>query len=490
MQEPNVMRPKLRNAVTAALLATTIVGGATAYAVVPEPAAVPAPATQAPSTATMRAAGFADLVQQVRPAVVNISVTEKARKLAAEEIPEPFRRFFQGFPQQRGPRHGLGSGFIIDPEGWIVTNNHVVDGAEKVIVTLEDGTELPATVKGRDPKTDVALIKVEAPQPLAYVRWGESDAARVGDWVVAVGNPFGLGGSVSAGIISARGRDINEGPYDDFIQIDAPINPGNSGGPLFDQLGRVIGISTAIYSPNGGSVGIGFAVPSAIAQKVVAQLKEEGKVERGWLGVQLQPLTPALAKAMGRESVAGALVAGVTPDSPAAKAGLQQGDVVTAAGGKPVKTPRDLARMVGDAKPGNTLALAVARSGSDKTLEAKLGSQPNEALAENVPPADAQEGPKLGLALAPLTPSARAQLGLDSAVKGALIAGIEPGSPAAESGLRPGDVILRVGGDAVDGPGTAVAKLRAARNQKKEAVPLLVMREGTPYYLALELKQA
>jgi serine protease Do len=488
MQEWNAMPPKLRNAATAALLATTVLGGAAAYAVVPDPAA--GPTTQAPSTETMRRAGFADLVQQVRPAVVNIAVTEKAQKLAAQDIPEPFRRFFQEMPQQRGTRHGLGSGFIVDPDGWIVTNNHVVDGAEKVIVTLEDGTELPAVVKGRDTKTDVALIKVDAPQKLPYLEWGDSDAARVGDWVIAVGNPFGLGGSVSAGIISARGRDINEGPYDDFIQIDAPINPGNSGGPLFDQSGNVIGIDTAIYSPTGGSVGIGFAVPSAIAQKVVAQLKEHGSIERGWLGVQLQPLTSSLAKAMGREGVAGALVAGVSADSPAAKAGLQQGDVVTKVAGKPIKTPRDLARAVGDQKPGAKLDITVARDGKEKSLTATLGTSPKEDVAENTPQGGEEEGPKLGLALAQLTPQARAQLGLDSSVKGALIAGIEPGSPAAESGLRPGDVILRVGGDSVDGPGSAVAKLRAARNQKKEAVPLLVMREGTPYYLALELKHA
>jgi serine protease Do len=488
MQEWNAMPPKLRNAVTAALLATTFLGGAAAYAVVPDTGT--APATQAPSTPTMRSAGFADLVQAIRPAVVNIAVTERVSGPSIQNIPEPFRRFVPDLPQPHGTRPGLGSGFIIDPDGWIVTNNHVVDGAEKVVVTLEDGTELQAVVKGRDPKTDVALIKVDAPQKLPYVKWGNSDAARVGDWVIAVGNPYGLGGSVSAGIISARGRDINEGPYDDFIQIDAPINPGNSGGPLFDQSGRVIGIDTAIYSPTGGSVGIGFAVPSAIAQKVVAQLKEHGSIERGWLGVQLQPLTKSLAKAMGRSSVDGALVAAVTPDSPAAKGGLQQGDVVLSAGGAAIKTPRDLARAVGDEKPGSKLELGVAREGNEKTLSVTLGSAPKENVAENAQQGGELEGPKLGLALTQLTPAARAQLGLDSSVKGALIAGIEPGSPAAESGLRPGDVILRVGGASVDGPGSAVAKLRAASNQKKEAVPLLVMREGTPYYLALELKHA
>lgn len=482
------MRPNLRFPVTAALLATTVLGGAVLYAPPPGAVAAPAPTMSAPGAPN---AGFADLVERVRPAVVNISVTEKVQRLPMEGIPEPFRRFFQDLPQRRGMRHGLGSGFVVDPDGWIVTNNHVVDGAEKVIVTLEDGTELDAVVKGRDPKTDVALLKVDAPQPLAHVEWGDSDAARVGDWVIAVGNPFGLGGSVSAGIVSARGRNINEGPYDDFIQIDAPINPGNSGGPLFDQSGRVIGIATAIYSPNGGSVGIGFAVPSAIAQNVVAQLKEHGSVERGWLGVQLQPLTRQLAKAMGREDADGALVAGVSPGSPADKAGLQQGDVVIRADGTAVKTPRDLARAVGDRKPGSKLELTVARDGRERTLTATLGNAPkNETVAENAEQDGDRSGARLGLALAPLTPSARAELGLDSSVTGALIARVEPGSPAAKSGLRPGDVILRVGSDAVDGPRSAIAKLSAVRKQKREAVPLLVMRSGTPYYLALELEDA
>jgi serine protease Do len=485
------MKRPMRNAVTAALLATTVLGGAAAYAVVPE-TTMPGAAAPTAQTQAQRVPGFADLVEHVRPAVVNIAVTERARNVAGnQEIPEPLRRFFGNMPQfeQRAPRHGLGSGFIIDPDGWIVTNNHVVDGAEKVLVTLEDGTELPAVVKARDSKTDVALIKVDAQRKLPYVQWGDSDGARVGDWVIAVGNPFGLGGSVSAGIVSARGRNINEGPYDDFIQIDAPINPGNSGGPLFDQSGRVVGITTAIYSPTGGSVGIGFAVPSQIAQKVIAQLKENGTVERGWLGVAMQPLSPELAKALGRPNVAGALVANAQADSPAAKAGIEQGDVITAAGGKEIKTPRDLARVVGDTKPGSKLELTLAREGKERTVTVAVGKPPQEDVADASTPQGAEEGgPKIGLALAPITPRARNELGLDTTVKGALVAGVEPGSPAAESGLRPGDVILRVAGGTVDGPKSALAMLKHARGQKKEAVPLLVMRDGTPYYLALELK--
>jgi serine protease Do len=485
MQEWNDMHRKTRNSIAAALLATTVLGGAAAYAVAPDAAAAPPVGT----AQVVRAPDFADLVERVRPAVVNIAVTERAKKLAMDNIPEPFRRYFRDAPQGK-PRQGVGSGFIIDPEGWIVTNNHVVDGAEKVVITLEDGSELPAVVKGRDPKTDVALLKVEASRKLPYVAWGDSDKAREGEWVVAVGNPFGLGGSVTAGIISARGRHIGAGPYDDFIQIDAPINPGNSGGPLFDQSGRVIGISTAIFSPTGSSVGIGFAVPSAIAKNVVAQLKEDGAVERGWLGVSLQSFTPELAKAMGRSVTAGALISSVTPDSPAAKAGLEQGDVVTGVGGKEIKTTRDLARIVGDTKPGQKLDLTVARGGGEKKVSVTIGELQEERVAEAGAQLGEEGGPKIGLALAPITPQARVELGLDSNVKGAVVARILPESPAAKSGLRPGDVILRVAGETVDGPEKAVGKLRAAQAEKKEAVPLLVMREGTPYYLALDLKQA
>ena len=256
--------------------------------------------------------------------------------------------------------HALGSGFIIDASGYIVTNNHVVDHATKIVVTLDDGSSFPATVKGRDEKTDLALLKIDARKSLPYVTFGNSDQVRVGDWVIAVGDSFGLGGTVTAGIVSAHGRDLNSGPYDDFLQIDAPINPGNSGGPLFDQSGHVIGVDTAIYSPNGGSVGIGFAIPSKIVAKVVDQLREHGAVERGWLGVQMEPVTPAIGKALGRPDAKGVIVESVDANSPADRAKLQPGDLITALNGHPVEGAHDLAFSVAAIKPGSE---ATIRSG-------------------------------------------------------------------------------------------------------------------------------
>ena len=264
-----------------------------------------------------------------------------------------FRHFFdQQGSQSAGPTHALGSGFIVDPAGYIVTNNHVVDGARKIIVTLDNGQTYPAKVVGRDAKTDLAVLKIDAGKPLPYVAFGNSDKERVGDWVVAVGNPFGLGGTVTAGIVSAHDRNLNNGPYDDYLQIDAPINPGNSGGPLFNQSGQVIGIDTAIYSPSGGSVGIGFAIPSNIAKNVVAQLREHGKVERGWLGVQMQPLTPSLAKAVGRPDAQGVIVDEVQANSPAAAAKLQQGDVITAFNGEAIKNAAGSGSRRGECRQG------------------------------------------------------------------------------------------------------------------------------------------
>jgi serine protease Do len=275
-------------------------------------------------------------------------------------------------PQQRA----LGSGFIVDPAGYIVTNNHVIDGAREVSVTLSDGTEHRARVIGRDDKTDVALIKIDAGHDLPYVAFGNSDEAHEGDWVLAVGNPYGLGGTVTAGIISAHGRNINEGPYDDFLQIDAPINPGNSGGPLFNQSGQVVGIDTAIYSPSGGSVGIGFAVPSNVAKSVVAQLRKNGSVTRGWLGVSMQSLTPSLAKAVGLTEAKGVLVDEVTPDSPAAVAGLRQGDVITAYNGRSIQDGRDLALAVADTPAGERASLSIWRDARTASLSVLVRSQP------------------------------------------------------------------------------------------------------------------
>lgn len=485
-----------KRTLTALLLTSTILAGGGGYLAARALAAnnnapLNTPAAAMPVQPAAARPGFADLVEKVKPAVVNIATTEKveARQRSSSQPPATMEEFFRQFMEQqqrpRGPQHALGSGFIVDPAGYIVTNNHVVDGAAKIVVTLEDGSEHPAVVKGRDPKTDVALLKIDTAKPLPYVAFGNSDTARIGDWVIAVGNPFGLGGSVSAGIVSARGRDLNNGPYDSFLQIDAPINPGNSGGPIFDAAGQVIGISTAIYSPSGGSVGIGFGVPSNMASAIVEQLKAGGKVERGWLGVSMQPLTETLAKALGRPNTHGVLVNDVQPDGPAAQGGLQQGDVVTAINGRPIKDARDLATQVAGLKAGNNAKLTYWRDGREKVLAVTIGSQPTDQSAA-LNDADTGEA-KVGLSLAPLNPEVRGRLGLDGATKGVVVAEVAPSSKAEESGVRPGDLIVGVAGKSVATPSQAVAAIKAAQHDKKEAVTLLVMRGGTTYYLALQL---
>lgn len=484
---------RLKGAVIAVLLASTVLSGGGGYLAARAYAANDAPITIAPSEQPMMTAkpSFADLVEKVKPAVVNISTTEKVENKQRQKQMPPgsledfFRQFMEQGQRRRGPQHALGSGFIVDPSGYIVTNNHVIEDAAKIVVTLDDGSEHPAIVKGRDAKTDVALLKIESKAPLPYVAFGDSDKARIGDWVIAVGNPFGLGGSVSAGILSARGRNLNSGPYDNFLQIDAPINPGNSGGPIFDATGRVIGISTAIYSPSGGSVGIGFGVPSNLAGKIVAQLKDGGKVERGWLGVSMQPMTESLAKAVGRKSADGVLVNEVMADGPAAKAGLRQGDVVVTMNGQSIKDPRDLATQVAALKAGDSAKLGIWRDGRERNLTVTIGSQPSDQTA-GLNDAEGEEG-KVGLSLAPLTPELRNRFGLDAGLKGVVVAEVASDSRAEESGVQPGDVIVGVAGKTIANPGQAVDAIKSAQHDKKEAVTLLVMRNGTTYYLALQL---
>jgi serine protease Do len=485
-------RKRAPHTLVAALLVTTaLAGGGIAAGVFSADAAEPAPAIAVTPTASQP--GFGDLVAKVKTAVVNIATTEKVDHADARETPDfnfppgsPFGEMFRNLQQNRRPevQHALGSGFIVDPAGYIVTNNHVVDGATKITVTLTDGSVYPATVKGRDPKTDVALLKIDAPKPLPYVAFGDSDKAREGDWVIAVGNPFGLGGTVTAGIVSAHGRNINSGPYDDFLQIDAPINPGNSGGPLFNQSGQVIGIDSAIYSPTGGSVGIGFAIPSDIAAKVVAQLRDHGSVERGWLGVQMQPITPALAKAMGRPDHDGVVIDKVEPNSPAANADLRQGDIITAVNGNIVKGARELAMTIATVQRGDTAKLTVWRDGQERTVDVKIGSQPSDKMASVD---DAHPENPVGLSLAPLSNENRSQLGLDDKAKGVVVQDVTPDSHAAESGLQAGDVIVKVGNQAVTTPSEAASQIHAAERAKKDAVPLLVLRDGSTYYLALQL---
>lgn len=448
---------------------------------------------------------FADLAARVTPAVVNIQTEQRVAAQPDMQMPSvppgsPFEEFLKRFgAPQGGGRPGkmekasaLGSGFIIDPAGYVVTNNHVVGEADTITVKLSDGASYPAKLVGRDEKTDLALLKVDAPKPLPAVPWGDSDKARVGDWVLAVGNPFGLGGSVTAGIVSARGRDIQSGPFDDFLQLDAPINRGNSGGPSFNSEGQVIGINTAIYSPSGGSVGIGFAIPSNLAKPVVEQLKANGKIERGWLGVQIQPLTKELGEGVGLPDDKGALVAQVTEDSPAAKAGLKAGDVILAVGDKPVVTMKDLPKLIANEKPGQTPTLSVWRDGKSVPVAVTIGKTPGtEQVADAGNPQDAGKGqPSLGLQLAQLTPEMRQKLGVDEKVKGVVIVNVRDDSNAAEQGLRAGDVITQVGREKVTSPKQVIEKVKEARTAGQQAVMLLINRGETSQFVSVKFGNA
>ena len=453
----------------------------------------PAISVPAVTAATNGPASFADLVERVRPAVVTITASAETPRQGrtpfaqGSEQERNFRRFFGGPEGQQPERRGgaVGSGFIVDAGGYVVTNNHVVQDAASIKVTLEDGRELQARMVGRDPRTDLALLKVDSPAALPFLALGDSDRARPGDWVVAVGNPFGLGGTVTAGIVSARGRDIGAGPYDDFLQIDAPINSGNSGGPLFAQNGEVVGVNTAIFSPSGGSVGIGFAIPSNMVKQVVAQLREHGQVERGFLGAATQPVTPALAQAMKLPGTAGALVATVEADGPAAKAGLRAGDVVTSVGGKAITSPRDLARTIGDARPGSTVELAVRRDGAAQEIRVTLA-----ALRDGRERASAEQATnrgQVGVALAPLNDAIRQQLGLPAGTDGAVIAEVRPDSPAAQAGLKTGDVIVAVGATEVKDPDAAVRAIREATATPGSAVALRILRDGRGAFVAVQV---
>jgi serine protease Do len=446
------------------------------------------------------------LVERVLPAVVSVSAqltsdaASSGRSSGDERNETPFDEFLKRFFENRGlPQTGpdvvaLGSGFIIDRTGYIVTNNHVAGKADKVTVIFQDESRHDAKIVGRDEKTDIALLKIDAKDKLPFVSFGDSDEAKVGDWVMAVGNPFSLGGTVTAGIISALGRNINAGPYDDFIQIDAPINRGNSGGPTFNLKGEVIGINTAIYSPNGGSVGIGFAVPSNTAKSVIAQLKENGSVRRGWLGVAIQGITPEIAKSLGMnsEEPSGALVASVTPNSPAAKAGLHPGDVIIGANGRPVKTMHDVPRLVAAMQPGQELNLSVRRGGKETKLSATVGEMPQngqQLASRTVPGADDQpeKATSFGLEMASIDAQQRREFRIPRDVEGVVVTQIAPDSPAKTLGIRPGDVIESIDQQPVKTPREAAERMKQAGGHGN--ILLLVNRNGMSQFVAMSVGQ-
>jgi serine protease Do len=449
---------------------------------------------------------FADIVEKVKPSVISVKVNinEKVSKDDNDDSPfqpgSPMERFFRRFggpdgmpPGLRGGPHGhgvvtgQGSGFFISADGYAVTNNHVVDGADKVEVTTDDGKTYKAKVIGTDARTDLALIKIEGGSNFPFTKLSETKP-RIGDWVLAVGNPFGLGGTVTAGIVSASGRDIGNGPYDDFIQIDAPVNKGNSGGPAFNTEGEVIGVNTAIYSPSGGSVGIAFSIPAPTVKSVVAQLKDKGSVSRGWIGVQIQPVTPDIADSLGLKKAEGALVAEPQANGPAAKAGIESGDVITAVNGETVKDARELARTIGGLAPGNAVKLNVLHKGQDKVINLTLGQLPNTIEAKTDTDKDDKGGaahgtdvPKLGMTIAPANTVAGA--GKD----GVVVTEVDPKSAAAERGFKEGDVILEVAGKTVTNATDVREAINAARSDNKNSVLMRIKSGGQSRFVAVPL---
>jgi serine protease Do len=484
------------------LSTTILLGGAT---FVPQTTG-PALGGVAYAQSIQRPVGFADIVEKVKPAVISVRVkVDTGTKVMGFDGNSPFpqnsqmekflRRF--GLPEgvapdaPRAPRNrlvtGQGSGFFISSDGYAVTNNHVVDKADAVEVTTDDGNTYTAKVIGTDARTDVALIKVEGRNDFPHVTFSNKQP-RIGDWVIAVGNPFGLGGTVTAGIVSARGRDIGAGPYDDFIQIDAPVNKGNSGGPTFDVDGNVIGVNTAIFSPSGGSVGIAFAIPAATVNSVVAQLKDKGAVTRGWIGVQIQPVTLEIAESIGLKTAEGALVAEPQANGPAAKAGVQAGDVITAVNGSPVKDARDLAKQIGALPPGTSVKLTVWRKGEEKSFSLALGELPNQREARTTRSENSSPGhtalPKLGLTLAPA-----AQVD-GSGSEGVVITQLDPDGVASEHGLQTGDVILEVAGKKVSSPADVRNAITDAQKNGKRSILVRVKSGDATKFVALQIGRA
>jgi len=469
-------------------------------------AAIVAVAAANPALAAETPPSFANLAEKLSPAVVNISTTQTIRNPErAPEMPQfppgsPFEEFFKDFMERQHqdaqPRRAtsLGSGFIVDPSGLVVTNNHVIQDSEEITVTLADDAVFKATVVGRDTKTDLALLKIEpGKRQLVAVGFGNSDEARVGDWVLAIGNPFGLGGTVTAGIVSARARDINAGPYDDFIQTDASINRGNSGGPMFNMKGEVIGINTAIYSPSGGSIGIGFAIPSSLARPVVDDLRKFGKTRRGWLGVRIQSLDSDLAESLGLPDEKGALVAQITPDSPAAKAGIKPGDIVIRFDGKEVGEMRRLPRIVAETPIGKKVDMDILRDGKREALQVVVGElkeapEPQakaEAKPQSPPGGEVISG--VGLSVSSLTPALRERFGIDEQTKGVVVIDVKNDGTAAEKGLKPGDVIIDAGQQPVRAPADLVKIVDKARAANQRTLLLRVENPQVIRYVVLPL---
>jgi serine protease Do len=458
----------------------------------------------APAMARPAPDSFADLANQLLPTVVNVSTTQTLKPSGAQlpmpDLPpgSPLADLFKDFLQNNKnlPRHvtSLGSGFIIDPSGLIVTNNHVIADADQITVTLSDGTSYPAKLVGRDEKTDLALLRVKPKSPLTATKFGDSDKAHVGDWVIAIGNPFGLGSTVTAGIVSARNRDINAGPYDDFIQTDAAINRGNSGGPLVNMDGEVVGVNSVIFSPTGGSVGIGFSIPSNLVREVIDQIRQFGVTKRGWVGIRIQQVTDDMAQALGLPAPAGALIAGISPNGPAAKAGLKEGDLIMAFDGKPIRDSRELPRVVAETQIGKTVNVDYLRRGKKDTLHMTVARlQDDEKPAAQKTSAALPAGkPKskvaqLGLSLSSLDADARAHYKIGNDVLGVVVTDVDPDSAAADRNIRPGDVIIEVQSQPVRSPEDVAKKIDADVKAGRKVEMILINRGGDSTFVALRL---
>jgi serine protease Do len=508
--------PALMQSAAATLQSTgTQLAQVTGAQTIPIAAAVPRGIPPGIPTQQGQPFSFANLVEAVSPGVVTV-VTDRQEQANAmtlpDNLPEQFRDFFRQFGQGQGPggqgqgqpqmrrARAMGSGFIVEANGYIVTNNHVIDDATKVSVRLPDGREFDAKVVGKDAETDVALLKVDGVNNLPTVAFGDDSKLRVGDWVVAVGNPFGLGGTVTAGIVSSIGRDIGSSTFTDYLQIDASINQGNSGGPTFDLTGRVVGVNSAIFSPTGGSVGIGFAIPASTVQAVIEQLKANGTVARGWLGVSIQNLTPDMASGIGMPDAKGAIVADVVNDSPAQRAGFQQGDVVLAINGANVEDSRDLTRRVAAVPAGERANFAVVRDGARRNIAVTIERRPDMQQMAGIreapqrggapaqPPLRENSTTSLGMTLVPLSAAGRQQYNLEAGVNGVLVTEVDPNSEAAEKGFGAGDVIVAIGGKPVSTPTDVTRGIADARAAGRENVLILLAdQRGAERFVALKV---